>query len=39
MTESICFYFNAFLLLFSVLMPYCCTTVFPLRTTRTSFPL
>ena len=35
MTESICFYFNAFLLPFSVLTPYCCTTVFPLRTTRT----
>jgi len=27
MTESICFYFNAFLLLFSVLTSYCCTTV------------
>jgi len=37
MTESICFYFNAFLLPFSVLTPYCCTTVFTLRTTRTSF--
>ena len=37
MTQSICFYFNAFLLLFSVSTPYCCTTVFPLRTTRTSF--
>jgi len=31
------YYFNAFLLPFSVLMPYCCTTVFSLRTTRTSF--
>jgi len=37
MTESICFYFNAFLLPFGVLTPYCCTTVCPLRTTRTSF--
>jgi len=35
-TESICFYFNAFLLPFSVLTSYCCTTVFHLMTTRTS---
>jgi len=32
-----CFYFNAFLLPFSILTPYCCTMVFPLRTTRASF--
>ena len=32
----ICFYFNAFLLPFSVLTPCCCTTVVPLRTTRTT---
>ena len=36
MTESICFYFNLFLLSFSNLTPYCCTTVFPLRTIRTN---
>ena len=35
-TERI-YCFNAFMLPFSVLKPYCCTTVFPLSTTRTSF--